>query len=154
MNRLYVVEQGSTTTGAMADHRLAIRASDIAAFASTLANALHVPSSSSNTQSPSGIPSGWIDALAQDLQNHRGACVVIAGEQQPAVVHRLAHAINIALGNENSTVIYGNPIEAAGSSDFGMLVNDMDAGAVQALFILGSNPVYSRRQILLSPPIC
>ena len=28
MNRLYVVEQGSTTTGAMADHRLAIRASE------------------------------------------------------------------------------------------------------------------------------
>jgi MoCo/4Fe-4S cofactor protein with predicted Tat translocation signal len=143
MNRLYVVEQGSTTTGAMADHRLAIRASDVAAFASALASALHVPSNSGNAQVPQGVPSGWMEALARDLQNHRGACLVVAGEQQPAVVHSLAHTINIALGNENSTVVYGNPIEAAGSLDFGTLVSDMDAGTVQALFILGSNPVYS-----------
>jgi MoCo/4Fe-4S cofactor protein with predicted Tat translocation signal len=143
MNRLYVVEQGSTTTGAMADHRLAIRASDIAAFASALAGALHVPSSSSNMRLPSGVPAGWIEALARDLQNHRGACVVVAGEQQPAVVHSLAHAINVALGNENSTVVYGNTLEAAGSSDLSALVKDMDAGSVRALFILGSNPVYS-----------
>jgi len=84
MNRLYVVEQGSTTTGAMADHRLAIRASDIAAFASTLAGALHLPSSSGNAVAPAGIPAGWIEALARDLQNHRGACAVVAGEQKPA----------------------------------------------------------------------
>ena len=143
MNRLYVVEQGSTTTGAMADHRLAIRASDIAAFASALAVALHVPSSSSNTRLPSGVPAGWIEALARDLQNRRGACLVVAGEQQPAVVHSLAHAMNIALENENSTVVYGNMLEAAGSSDLGALVKDIDAGSVHALFILGSNPVYS-----------
>ncbi len=143
MNRLYVVEQGSTTTGSMADHRLAIRASDIAAFTSELAGALHVPSSSSNTRLPSGVPVGWIEALARDLQNHRGACVVVPGEQQPAVVHSLAHAINVALGNENSTVVYGSTLEAVGSSDLGALVKDMDAGSVHALFILGSNPVYS-----------
>nr|HEV7952914.1 Fe-S-cluster-containing hydrogenase [Candidatus Acidoferrales bacterium] len=143
MNRLYVVEQGSTTTGAMADHRLAIRASDIAAFASALASALHVPSNSGNAQLMQGVPVGWIEALARDLQNHRGACVVVAGEQQPAVVHSLAHAINVALGNENSTVVYGNTREARGSLDLGALVNDIDVGSVHALFILGSNPVYS-----------
>src|SRR5579864_7407943 len=81
MNRLYVVEQGSTTTGAMADHRLAMRASDIVGFTSALAAALHVPPSSGNFPAPSGIPAGWIEALAGDLQKHRGACVVIAGEQ-------------------------------------------------------------------------
>jgi MoCo/4Fe-4S cofactor protein with predicted Tat translocation signal len=146
MNRLYVVEQGSTTTGAMADHRVALRASDIAGFASALAGALHVPSISGNTPTPVGIPAGWIEALAGDLQNHRGACVVIAGEQQPAVVHKLAHAINIALENENSTVVYGDGIEAVGPSgvtELEGLVNEMGSGAVQALFILGSNPVYS-----------
>jgi MoCo/4Fe-4S cofactor protein with predicted Tat translocation signal len=145
MNRLYVVEQGSTTTGAMADHRLAIRASDIAAFTSALAGALHAPSSG-NKPAPAGVPAGWIEALAQDLQNHRGACVVVAGEQQPAAVHNLAHAINIALGNENSTVVYGGVIEAVGPSDVdGLegLVSDIDAGRVQALFILDGNPVYS-----------
>jgi MoCo/4Fe-4S cofactor protein with predicted Tat translocation signal len=143
MNRLYAVEQGSTTTGAMADHRLAIRASDVAAFASALASALHVPSSSGNAQAPQGVPAGWIEALARDLQNHRGACVVVAGEQQPAAVHNLAHAINVALGNENSTVVYGNASEAHGGDGLEALVDEMTRGEVQALFILGGNPVYS-----------
>src|ERR1017187_525322 len=146
MNRLYVVEQGSTTTGAMADHRLAMRASDVAAFTSALAGALHAPLNSGDTRAPSSVPAGWIEALAGDLQNHRGACLVIPGEQQPTVVHRLAHAINIALGNENSTVVYGDRIEAVGPSGLAEiegLVSEMGAGAVQALFILGSNPVYS-----------
>src|SRR3984885_781567 len=146
MNRLYVVEQGSTTTGAMADHRLAIRAGDIAAFASALAAALHVPLGSGNVQPPPGVPAGWIEALARDLQNHRGACVVVAGEQQPAAVHNLAHAINAALGNENATIVYENlvaSIDGLGPAEIKALVDDMAAGDVKALFILSGNPVYS-----------
>ncbi|HEY4838360.1 MAG TPA: TAT-variant-translocated molybdopterin oxidoreductase [Candidatus Acidoferrales bacterium] len=146
MNRLYVVEQGSTTTGAMADHRLAIRAGDIAAFASALAAALHVPLGSGNVQPPPGVPAGWIEALAHDLQNHRGACVVVAGEQQPAAVHNLAHAINAALGNENATIVYENlvaSIDGLGPAEIKALVDDMAAGDVKALFILSGNPVYS-----------
>ena len=40
MNRLYVVESTPTVTGAMADHRLPLRASDVEAFARALAAAL------------------------------------------------------------------------------------------------------------------
>jgi molybdopterin-containing oxidoreductase family iron-sulfur binding subunit len=146
MNRLYVVEQGATTTGAMADHRLAIRAADIAAFATALAATLHVRLTSNTVQAPAGVPVGWIETLARDLQNHRGACAVVAGEQQPAEVHNLAHAINVALGNENSTVIYENMVESyswLGLPELKALVDDMAAGEVTALFILGGNPVYS-----------
>ena len=42
MNRLYAVESMTTTTGMKADHRLALRASDIPAFAAALAAAVGV----------------------------------------------------------------------------------------------------------------
>jgi molybdopterin-containing oxidoreductase family iron-sulfur binding subunit len=145
MNRLYVVEQSGTTTGAMADHRLAMRAADIEGFARALGAKLGV-SSTAAAPALSGIPAGWIEALARDLQSHRGASLVIVGEQQPAIVHALAHAMNAALGGVGSTVAYINPIEANPVNEgdsLKQLVADMAAGRVQTLFILGPNPVYS-----------
>jgi MoCo/4Fe-4S cofactor protein with predicted Tat translocation signal len=149
MNRLYVIEQGSTTTGAMADHRLAIRASDISAFASALGAALQEITMPAGARIIPGVPTGWIEALAKDLQKHRGSCLIVPGEHQPAAVHDMAHGINVALGNENSTVVYGGMLEALGPSDLeglgGLngLIEDIDGGEVQALFILEGNPVYS-----------
>ena len=59
-----------------------------------------------------------IDILVDDLKNGRrssdpGGAVVIAGAQQPASVHALAHAINASLGNVGSTVIYTDPVDAS-----------------------------------------
>ena len=74
MNRLYVIEQSSTTTGAMADHRLAIRACDIEGFARALAATLDVERGTGAARFASqDVPAGWIEALAKDLQAHRGA---------------------------------------------------------------------------------
>ena len=42
MNRLYIVEPNFTVTGAMADHRLRIKAAGVAAFAMSLAKELNV----------------------------------------------------------------------------------------------------------------
>jgi len=149
MNRLYVVEQGATTTGAMADHRLSIRASDIPGFALALAGALGIDLpgvGSTEAKSPAGISYNWIASLAKDLRNHRGSCVVIPGEQQPQQVHTIAHALNAALGATGNTVVYTDPIEASPTNGNKSIVDlnaDMAHGEVQALFILGSNPVYS-----------
>jgi molybdopterin-containing oxidoreductase family iron-sulfur binding subunit len=149
MNRLYVVEQGATTTGAMADHRLALRASDIPDFALALAKALHVPLSGSiseeQTQSVH-VPDKWIRALANDLRDHKGSCVVMAGEQQLPIAHALAHAMNVALGNVGNTVVYTDPIEATptiANESLWELTEDIAAGHVQALFIINGNPVFS-----------
>ncbi len=54
----------------------------------------------------------WIDAVARDLQQHRGASIVIAGNEAPPSVHALAHAMNAALGNVGKTVTYTDPLEA------------------------------------------
>ena len=54
-----------------------------------------------------------MQTLIKDLQANRGASVVIAGDEQPAVVHAIAHAINTQLGNIGTTVLVTDPIEVA-----------------------------------------
>jgi molybdopterin-containing oxidoreductase family iron-sulfur binding subunit len=144
MNRLYSVESTPTNTGAMADHRLPLRASQVEGFARALAAAVSGAESSAASGEASGVPPKWLAALARDLQKHRGASLVIAGEAQPPTVHALAHALNESLGNVGRTLVYTDPIEVSPDVDgLGELVKDIDAGQVSTLFILGSNPVYS-----------
>ena len=144
MNRLYVVEQGATTTGAMADHRLALRHLDIGVFATELAIALRIPQFR-GVEPTKNIYQEWISALAHDLKENGGKCVVLAGEGQDRAVHAISHEINFALGNVGETVFYTDPIESDPIIDEGLvdLTTDLRAGHVQALFILGSNPAYS-----------
>jgi MoCo/4Fe-4S cofactor protein with predicted Tat translocation signal len=144
MNRLYAVESVSTTTGFKAEHRLALRAVDIAPFAAALAAA--VGAGGSSAQPPSGPAGKFLAALAADLKANAGKCVVIPGEQQSPEVHLAAIAINQALGNVGKTVVYTetvNPMPSIQGQDIVSLVNDMKAGKVDWLVILNANPVYS-----------
>ena len=140
-NRLYVVESMPTSTGAMADHRKPLSPSGISGFAHTLAASVGVAVPNGTGE----FPVEWTHAVAKDLQQHRGSSLVIAGEEQPAFVHALAHAMNAALGNVGKTVYYTDPLEVNpvdGIESLRDLVNDMKAGKVDALLILGGNPVY------------
>jgi molybdopterin-containing oxidoreductase family iron-sulfur binding subunit len=143
MNRLYVAESTPTVTGAMADHRLPLRATDVEAFARALADAL---AGKGGSAAPSRVPASWIPALVRDLQKRRGASLVIAGEQQSPAVHALAHAMNDALGNVGKTVHYTSPVEANpvnGIESLKELVAEMQGGQVDTLLMLGVNPVYN-----------
>ncbi len=140
MNRLYVVESTPTVTGAMADHRLPMRASNVYPFA----RGLHAGLTNGSAAS-ANISRNWLPALVRDLQNHRGASLVIAGEQQPPEVHYLAHVINDYLGNVGKTVHYSDPVEANpvnAMESLKELVADLQKGEVDTLFILGVNPAY------------
>src|SRR5262245_1678556 len=103
LNRLYVVEPSPTVTGANADHRLALKARDVQGFASALAGALGVAGAGA-AELPDEARTKWIPAVVADLQSHRGASAVVAGDHQPPAVHALARAINQALGNVGTTV--------------------------------------------------
>ena len=140
MNRLYVIESTPSLTGAMADHRLPIRSSEIDTFARSLAAALGLPLKSAG----SVVPDQWLNAIAGDLQGHRGSSLVLGGASQPAAVHALAHAMNEALGNAGQTVIYTDPIDLGPESDsLPELAKEIEAGQVSTLLILGSNPVFT-----------
>jgi molybdopterin-containing oxidoreductase family iron-sulfur binding subunit len=144
MNRLYVAESTPTNTGIKADHRFGMRAAEIGAFARAIAAGLGV-SSVGAVAAPASVPQTTIAAIVKDLQAHRGAAVVIAGDQQPPAVHALAHAMNDVLGAVGQTVVYTAPPEARPSdqlADMKALAADMDAGRVDLLVIAGTNPVY------------
>jgi molybdopterin-containing oxidoreductase family iron-sulfur binding subunit len=147
MSRLYVVESTPTGTGVKADHRLPLKAGLVEAFARAVAAALGVAGAGAGAQAVPGVPEGFIAALVEDLRAHRGASLVIAGEQQPPAVHALAHAMNEVLGNAGATVVYTPPIEARPASqlaDLRALAAEMEAGTVDLLVIVGeANPVYS-----------
>jgi MoCo/4Fe-4S cofactor protein with predicted Tat translocation signal len=142
MNRLYAVESCPTVTGAVADHRISIRATDVKQFAAELASELQVVAQ----QNPAKQYTRWTTAIARDLKAHRGTSIVIAGDGQPPIVHAMAHALNDALGNVGHTVKY---IEAAGwnsrdqLAELAELTNQMSAGKIATLLILGGNPVFN-----------
>ena len=142
MNRLYVVEPTPSVTGATADHRLPLRASELELFARALAAKLGL--GGVGPLSPDAEK--WLDAVIRDLQKHKGASLVVAGEQQSAEVHALAHAINAALGNVGTTLYYTESVEAHPVNHLDSLralCTDIDNGRVDTLLILGVNPVYT-----------
>ena len=144
MSRLYVVETAPTPTGAIADERMALKPSELEAFARAVAAAVGV----AGVDSPpaQGRQGPWLDALTRELKANPGASLVLAGDEQPAWLHALAHAMNQALGNVGKTVVYTEPVEAAPQNQLAALselVGEMDQGLVDVLLIFGGNPVYS-----------
>jgi MoCo/4Fe-4S cofactor protein with predicted Tat translocation signal len=133
MNRLYVAESTATITGTMADHRWAMRPSQISDAVGELAAAIQNPNSAK----------GWAQAVAKDLLANQGQSLVLAGVSQPPEVHALVNTINEALGNVGRTVIYAAPVEGDPDGSLGDLIRQMDGGAIDTLFILGGNPCYS-----------
>jgi molybdopterin-containing oxidoreductase family iron-sulfur binding subunit len=143
LNRLYVVEPVPTITGAKADHRLPLKAAEVAGFAGALSAAV---GAAGGGGSAPGESAQWVAAIANDLKGHRGRSVVVAGEYQPASVHALARAMNESLGNVGATVSYTPRIAvtpADGVASIAQLVKDMNAGQVELLVILDGNPAFT-----------
>ena len=141
MNRLYVVEPTPTVTGATADNRLPLRSNDVELFARALAAKIGPGGAA---VAPAGAAK-FLDAVASDLLKHRGAGLVVAGEQQSAEVHALAHLMNDLLGNAGTTVYYTEPVEVNPVNHRESLQDlcaGMAKGKVDLLLILGGNPVY------------
>ena len=144
MNRLYVAESTVTTTGAKADHRLPIKASEVEAFARAVAAKVGAPGAAAT--SLSAAAEKFAAAVATDLKAHSGKSIVIAGEHQSAAVHAVAHAVNAVLGNVGQTVAYTKALEANPVDQIASLkelVGDLNAGKVEVLVIVGGNPVYN-----------
>jgi molybdopterin-containing oxidoreductase family iron-sulfur binding subunit len=142
MNRLYVVETEVTSTGAKADHRLAVRMREIQDIAAAVAAELGVE----GVAAASDQHAKWAAAVARDLVANRGSSLVVCGHRQPPGVHLLAHAMNERLGNVGHTVRYIKPITGHPADQLESLrelVTEMERGAVEVLVVLGGNPAYT-----------
>ena len=175
MSRLYVIETTPTTTGASADHHRSLKPSELTDLTWAIAESLlgpspvwHMPAGQQpllGNQGPFGrnppsinsdqliTPAAeiqrlsfWFSAMVRDLQQHKGASIVIAGREAPPSVHALAHEMNNALGNVGKTVFYTDPVEASSvdqRQSLQELLGDIDGGRVEMLVIVGGNPVYN-----------
>jgi molybdopterin-containing oxidoreductase family iron-sulfur binding subunit len=145
MSRFYAIESTPTNTGAAADHRLSLPASEIENAARALLQRLQSPGNAATTSADSPIER-FLSALAADLAEHRGRSIIIAGDHQPPAVHAMAFAMNGLLGNIGQTVLCIEPIEPhsdTSAQSLAQLAADMSSGAVDTLIILGGNPVYT-----------
>jgi len=150
MNRLYTVESAFTVTGAMADHRLRLphlhqaaftaklvsRVIELAGGDADLANVLR------DRAGEVAVDAAWIDACAEDLVSHRGASVILAGEDLPVEVQALVIYANELLGAPGQTLRYVELADSE-SDSIDALAARIGRKEVESLFILGGNPVYN-----------
>lgn len=149
MNRLYVVESAYSITGGMADHRLRLPSGDIGSFLSAIVRELaarglaldHIPPASGNA----AFDTRWPAIVAADLLEAGQAGLVVAGRRQPPWVHELVFLLNHALGSAGQCIDFFPSHNAAlsNTAELNTLTNDMAAGQINTLFILGGNPVYN-----------
>jgi Fe-S-cluster-containing dehydrogenase component len=149
-SRLYAVETSLSVTGASADQRLALAPSELPGFTAALLVAIGLATGQTRAldatqRTLDGGPARFLKALANDLLQHRGSSVVIAGERQPATVHALVHALNQLLDAPGQALSYvEDPLIGAGGAehDIDQLLSALDRGAVKSLIVLGCNPAY------------
>ena len=148
MNRLYVVENRFTLTGAMADHRLRCPASQIPAFAYALAGKILAATKDANLGSVIGTlkaPAGaatfdeqWLSEAANDLVAKPGASLVLAGPNQSVVVQLIVYGINSALKNLGQTLVLREFPHKPKRNSILTLARDINDGRIKQLFILGA----------------
>jgi MoCo/4Fe-4S cofactor protein with predicted Tat translocation signal len=135
MNRLYVVETMPTVTGFKADHRLALKPSDIDVFATALAGG-------SATLSPDAQK--FLAAVQGDIKKSGGRFAVVVGPNSSPAAHAAALTVNADAAGK--TVFYTDtvaPLPSEQAADLKALVSDMNAGKVQWLVMMGVNPLYN-----------
>jgi len=153
MNRLYVVENRFTLTGAMADHRMRLPVSQIPALTYVLAKKMTGLTNDAGLGSlleKLGTPEGtdtfddrWLTEAAIDLAGKPGASLVVAGARQPAAVHLLIYRINFALKNLGRTIVVRDAPRNPNTKSINQLAKEIQGGRVKQLFIFGGDPVYN-----------
>ena len=158
MNRLYVVENRFTITGAMADHRMRCPASQIPAFTYALAGKIVAATQDAGLGSviatlaaPTNamkFDERWLTECANDLIAKSGASLVLASPQQPVVVQLMVYGINAALKNIGTTLLVREFPRNPRTNSILQLAAEMNAGRVKQLFIIGGDPVYNAPRAL------
>ncbi|MBK9071218.1 MAG: Fe-S-cluster-containing hydrogenase [Myxococcales bacterium] len=146
MNRLWSVESAFTNTGAMADHRLALRSELVLPFLMAL-DALLIGGSAPNAGFlKEQKVSQFLTVLVEELREQRGHAVLAAGRRQSPDVHALVAKINAAIAAPGATLSYfedPEPDRVSHAQSIAQLVADIGTGQVETLLILGGNPVYN-----------
>jgi len=150
MNRLWTVESQYSNTGAMADHRLALRSELILPLVLALDSALGGGSAKPAAQfldekKVAQFVKVLSSELAQAKAGKTAGAVVIVGHKQPPEVHAAVAKLNETIGAIGKTLDYHEVADAQRAPHLQSmidLVKEMNAGRVDQLIILGGNAVY------------
>ncbi len=139
MSRLYVIESAYTPTGGMADHRVPMKAGSIPFFAAAVAAGLGVGEAGAAGQLMAAHP--VVQAIVEDAQ--AGTTVFVAGPTQPPAVQALCARLNAQVGG-GAVQYLDTGAEAAVPQGLALqqLARELGTGAVDALVMIGVNPVY------------
>jgi len=141
-------ESRLSPTGANADLRVPVEASEIGAVAVALLARLERRAGRPVTapptaENPPEIPAEDLDRTADRLWHHRGASLVLCGVADPAV-QQVVCEINRLVAAFGTTVDLEHPSQqrAGDEEAFDELIDEMRRGEIHALLLWGVNPAY------------
>lgn len=142
MSRHFQFESNLSLTGANADYRTPIKASQSGLAVLALYNALAAKAGVA-TVSAAKVTVAHLDKAANALWASKGASLVVSGSNDPNV-QVVIHAINELLGNNGSTVDFTNAANFRKGNDARMnqFVTELKGGSVGAVIFYNCNPVY------------
>ncbi len=134
-------ETVASLTGSNADEKYLCRPSELGAIAVALLAA--VKGGEISGIADAKLKAG-IEAAAKALLTNKGAALVVAGSNNKDI-QTVVNAINDAIGANGTTIDFAATVNYRQGidSDFASLVDDMNAGKVNAVLFHGANPVYS-----------
>ncbi|MDP4005715.1 TAT-variant-translocated molybdopterin oxidoreductase [Methylobacterium sp. NEAU K] len=135
---LHAAAPTPTLTSAKADHGVSVPAGRLEALARDLLGV------TAGGAAPAGDDpvSRWARGAGKALAGARGAGIVTAGLTATPELHELVHRLNGALGNTGASLRHTEPVVEQGAGTLADLAETIERGGIQALFVLGANPVY------------
>ena len=155
MSRLYVAEGSFSTTGTMADSRLAVRPSQLPALLGAVARLVealkggeqHSHGADEVAFDDANITVAerqerFIDCLAHDIVEAGDQAVVIVGESLGADAVAAGIALNQKLGSLGKAQSFRASVDGEFEFDsLDELIATVDSGDIETLMILGNNPI-------------
>ena len=143
MSRHFQFESNLSLTGANADYRSPVKPSQEGPIIAAIYNAIAAKAGQAGISggNPRDVP--FLKKAADELWANRGASLVVAGSNDPAV-QVLVNGINTMLGNYGSTIDASAPVHYRQGDDQSMatFVKDLNSGSIAAVVFFNANPVY------------
>jgi MoCo/4Fe-4S cofactor protein with predicted Tat translocation signal len=142
MSRHYQFESNLSLTGANADYRTPIKASQSGLAVLALYNAIAKKAGAATVSAPA-VEVAHLEKAANDLWTAKSAGLVVSGSNDPNV-QVVVNAINELLGANGTTVDFNSPVNFRKGDDARMnqFVNELKGGQVGAVIFYNCNPVY------------
>ncbi|MCH1437794.1 MAG: TAT-variant-translocated molybdopterin oxidoreductase [Flavobacteriales bacterium] len=144
MSRHYQFESNLSLTGANADYRTPVKASELGVALVTLYNLVAKKAGAKLVNTPASGYNTQLQKAANDLWDAKGKSLVVAGGNDKNI-HTVVNAINDLLDNMGKTIDFKKRsyLKQGNDADVATLLNDMKAGKVGALIAYNANPVYN-----------